>query len=186
VGKGERINHPVDGPMRAVAESLLRPGEPVHTSRQGGAMPGEACWQRASLTPHPAEPGRWAGLSQGHGRRDERLLQKLRGGPLRRLLKNLRSQSAEDAGSLRNPCNRESPADSARPRGACWVIKRGCCGSGSGAASPWGVRPACTLPARTGLGLACRRWESGLCCLPQLHASGAGRISSWVMARHRR
>lgn len=88
VGKGERINHPVDGPMRAVAESLLRPGEPAHTSRQGGAMPGEACWQRASLTPHPAEPGRWAGLSQGHGRRDERLLQKLRGGPLRRLLKN--------------------------------------------------------------------------------------------------
>jgi hypothetical protein len=54
VGRGERINHPVDGPMRAVAESLLRPGEPAHTSRQGGALPGEACWLYGSLTPHPA------------------------------------------------------------------------------------------------------------------------------------
>jgi hypothetical protein len=31
----------------------------------------------------------------------------------------------KEAGSLRNPCNREFPADSARPCGACWVIKTG-------------------------------------------------------------
>jgi hypothetical protein len=29
----------------------------------------------------------------------------------------------KEAGSFRNPCNREFPADSARPCGACWVIK---------------------------------------------------------------
>jgi hypothetical protein len=37
--------------------------------------------------------------------------------------RSLRSQSAEDAGSLRNPRNRGSPADSARPRGACWALQ---------------------------------------------------------------
>jgi hypothetical protein len=46
---------------------------------------------------------------------------------------SLRSQSAEDAGSLRNPCHRGSAADSARPRGACWVIK-------TAAARPWRQR----------------------------------------------